>query len=133
MSPDQFAANAEALVGTRFRLGGRDPAAGLDCVGLAAWALGPRVVAPHGYALRNSTIACHLQFAARAGFSPVGGAISRGDLILVTPGPAQHHLLIALAPARFVHAHAGLRRVVVHAGAAPWPLLRHWRLTQTGT
>lgn len=35
VSPDEFADAAEALLGAPFRLGGRDPATGIDCVGLA--------------------------------------------------------------------------------------------------
>jgi cell wall-associated NlpC family hydrolase len=49
-------AAARAAVGARFRLHGRDPATGLDCVGLAAWALragGFAGKVPDGYALRG--------------------------------------------------------------------------------
>ena len=132
MTPDQFAAAAEALIDAPFRLGGRDPATGLDCVGLVACALGG-AEAPAGYRLRNSDIAAHLAFAARAGFAPAPGAIARGDLVLAAPGPAQHHLLVALGPGsdgggRFVHAHAGLRRVSLHRGVLPWPEAARWRL-----
>lgn len=132
MTPDRFAAAAEALAGAPFRLGGRDPAMGLDCVGLVACAL-DGADAPAGYALRNSDLTRHLAFATRAGFAPASGAIARGDLILAVPGPAQHHLLVALAPARFVHAHAGLRRAAIHHGALPWPVLAHWRLSTRDT
>ena len=45
------------------------------------------------------TITRHLQFAARAGFVSVAGAIRLGDLLLTVPGPAQHHLLVAVGPA----------------------------------
>lgn len=131
MSPDGFAARAEALVGVPFRLGGRDPATGLDCVGLVACACGA-AQAPIGYGLRNTVIQRHLVFAERAGFAPEAGPMARGDLILARPGPAQQHLLVALGPDRFVHAHAGLRRVVVHHGALPWPERARWRLTQKG-
>lgn len=128
MSPEGFAAAAEALVGAPFRLGGRDPAGGVDCVGLVACALGPGVAAPQGYGLRNSAIARHLAFAAGAGFVPSALPPARGDLILARPGPAQHHLLVVLGRDRFVHAHAGLRRVAIHAGPLPWPVHRCWRL-----
>ena len=127
MTPDRFAAAAEALLGAPFRLGGRDPATGVDCVGLVACAL-DGAEAPTGYALRNSTIDRHLAFAARAGFRAASGAIERGDLILAQPGPAQHHLIVALGAAHYAHAHAGLRRVVLHAGPLPWPERARWRL-----
>lgn len=129
MSPERFAARAEALAGARFRLGGRDPDHGLDCVGVVACALGPDARAPAGYALRNASIARHLHCLAEAGFAPAGcGDHRRGDLILVQPGPAQHHLLVALGGAAFVHAHASLRRVVIHRGQLPWPEFARWRL-----
>ena len=133
MTPAQFAAGAEALLGAPFRLGGRDPATGIDCVGLVACALGG-AEAPLGYGLRNAAIERHCAFAARAGFQPTTGRIERGDLILAAPGPGQHHLLVALgaagsSPARYIHAHAGLRRVVLHSGPLPWPRHARWRLT----
>ena len=128
MRAERFAAAAELLVGAPFRLGGRDPATGLDCVGLVACALGPKTAAPHGYALRNSAIDHHFAFAAHAGFVPVSGTVVRGDLLLVVPGPAQHHLLVALGRDRFVHAHAGLRRVAFHTGPLPWREYARWRL-----
>lgn len=127
LGPDRFAAAVEALVGVPFRLHGRDPATGLDCVGLVTCALGT-AEAPRGYRLRNVTITRHLQFAARAGFVSVAGAIRLGDLLLTVPGPAQHHLLVAVGPDRFVHAHAGLRRVAYHHGPLSWPVREHWRL-----
>lgn len=132
MTPEAFAAAAEALVGSRFRLGGRDPVHGLDCVGLVGAALGG-ADAPLGYGLRNSDVARHLVFARRAGFMIAEGPIARGDLLLALPGPAQHHLLVALGADCFVHAHAGLRRVVVQPGPPPWPLAAHWRLAPEST
>ena len=127
MTPDIFATRAEALVGTPFRLGGRDPASGLDCIGLVACAC-EAAGAPIGYALRNTQIERHLTFAARAGFVPASGEVRRGDLILARPGPAQHHLLVVLGPNRFVHANAGLRRVALHLGPLPWPEMARWLL-----
>lgn len=131
ITPDQFAAAAEALVGAPFRLGGRDPAGGIDCIGLVAHALGG-AEAPEGYGLRNSDIARHLHLVPRAGFGPVRGPLRRGDLMLVSPGPAQHHLLVATGDGSFVHAHAGLRRVALHPGPPPWPAMAHWRLRDEG-
>ena len=132
MTGDAFAAAAEALLGVPFWLGGRDPALGLDCVGLVACALGPGTPAPAGYALRNSAIDRHLAFAARAGFVAATGPLLRGDLVLARPGPAQHHLLVAIGPASFIHAHAGLGRVAIHHGPLPWPMAGHWRLASQG-
>ena len=134
-SADAFADAAEALIGIPFALLGRSPAHGLDCVGLVACALkacgsAPRV--PEGYGLRNASISRFLALAHGNGFEAVreAGTIkaARGDLLLVSPGPGQSHLLIALGPDRFVHAHAGLRRVAAHCGPLGWPIQHHWRL-----
>ena len=127
MTGDQLAAAAEALVGAPFRLHGRDPATGVDCVGVVLTALGTRVKV-RGYGLRNRSIAPFLELAAASGFAPHDGPTERGDLLLVRPGPGQHHLLIAAAPDRFVHAHAGLRRVVLQPGPLAWPVECVWRL-----
>lgn len=130
---ERFAAEAERLAGTPFRLHGRDPATGLDCLGLACCALdraGLRCVSPAGYSLRSIAIERQLACVALSGFAAAEGAIERGDMVLVRPGPAQHHLLVALAHDRFVHAHAGLRRVSLQTGLSGWPVLHHWRLAQ---
>ena len=128
---DRIAAEALALLGTKFRLHGRDEQTGLDCIGLVKLALerargGYAAAAPLGYALRNSEIAQHLSVADRAGLEPATGAVGSGDILLTAPGPAQHHLLIAAGGNQFVHAHAGLRKVVLQRGNNH-PILRHWR------
>lgn len=128
----RFATAAERLAGTAYRLHGRNPEQGLDCVGLVVAALelaGRQAHAPQGYSLRNRTVTAHLHFAARNGFAPCSGSAERGDLLMVRPGPAQHHLLIALGAGRVAHAHAGLRRVVIQPRPHEWPVLAHWRLS----
>ena len=132
-----FAAAAAALRGTPFRLHGRDPATGLDCVGLVAAALkrcGRAVVAPEGYALRALSVAPLLGFAARNGFAAadVAAVAEAGDLILLRLSPIQAHLAIALDGERFVHAHAGLGKVVIGHGALPGETIARWRLTAKG-
>ncbi len=134
MTGVDLAAAAEALVGAPFRLNGRDPAAGLDCMGVVAAAIracGHEVREPDGYGLRNRSVAPLLDLAAANGLAEVEGPIAPGDVLLVRPGPGQHHLLVAAGSDRFVHAHAGLRRVVAQPGPLPWPTLRHWRLAPT--
>lgn len=131
---EALARAALQLVGTPFRLHGRDPRTGLDCVGLVSAslaAIGRPAAAPRRYALRNSDIAAALGFAARAGFGETFGPERPGDLLLVRPGALQQHLLIAGHGGLFIHAHAGLRRVVATPGPPVWPVERHWRLAPT--
>ncbi|MHA6769956.1 peptidoglycan endopeptidase [Sphingobium ummariense] len=121
-------AAARALVGVRFRLHGRSAATGLDCVGLAAVALeraGHGGAVPTRYGLRLSRTAPVEQWLREAGLRPVEDA-GPGDLALVRPGPMQLHLMIVV-PGGFVHAHAGLGRVVEMPGGSPWPVLGWWR------
>ena len=128
-----FARAAERLVGTTFRLYGRDPQTGLDCVGLVITALtatGRRVVDPAGYQLRNSSIDRWLGLMGEAGFAPAHASLEPGDVAIVVAGPAQHHLLIASQANTFVHVHAGLRRVVCQPGPLPWPVHSRWRLIE---
>lgn len=127
-----FARAAEKLAGIRFRLHGRDPATGLDCVGVlgaALAAIGRNPPIPSCYGLRNRSIERALAFVPGTGFVPCAGETLPGDLLLAGVGPLQQHLLIPLEGGRFVHAHAGLRRVTITPGPVPWPILRHWRLS----
>ncbi|MGI9376444.1 MAG: C40 family peptidase [Tsuneonella suprasediminis] len=130
-SAARIAQAAERLVGVPFRLHGRDPASGLDCVGVVGAALsaarGP-VELPIGYALRNTSSGDYRAWAARAGLIPASGPVEPGDILLVRPGPAQLHLLVAVCGDRFVHAHVGLRRVVATPGAPQWPVAGCWCL-----
>lgn len=125
---DRIAAEALALVGTPFRLRGRVPETGLDCVGLAMTALaraGLRVTEPPAYRLRGTS-------SMRAEALLQSGGLRRaereepGDLLLVASGPMQLHIMIR-AGAGHVHAHAGLGRVVLMPPPAPWPVLGIWR------
>ena len=116
-------ARALACVGARFRLHGRAPETGLDCVGLVARACA--ATAPSGYALRGGraeAIAARLD---EAGLARVERA-APGDVVLALAGPAQFHLAVITARG-FVHADAGLRRVVERPGDLPWPVIGIWR------
>ncbi|WP_298198658.1 hypothetical protein [Novosphingobium sp.] len=109
---------ALALVGCRYRLHGRDPATGLDCVGVLAVALaliGRSQALPGGYPLRTSAVPDLAGLARDHGFVPVppGTGIAPGEVWLLRPGPGQWHLaLVAPDGASLIEAHAGLRRVV---------------------
>ena len=129
----RLASEAMRLVGVPFRIYGRDPAVGLDCVGLVVECLrtiGRKPSAPSGYRLRNSCIDHWLEEAKRSSLYEVAGAICPGDILLCATGPAQHHLMIATHNAWVVHAHAGLRRVVLQPLAREMHLLRQWRLSE---
>lgn len=134
VAPDagsRLAAAALTLVGAPFRLHGRDPASGLDCVGVLAEALarcGWAMALPNGYALRATTLTPLLARARMLGFHPTEGPARPGDVLLLAPGSNQHHLAIVAADGAAIHAHAGLGRVVHGALPADWALLGRWRL-----
>ncbi|MBA14841.1 MAG: hypothetical protein CMN73_00590 [Sphingomonas sp.] len=121
-------AAARSAVGARFRLHGRDPAEGLDCVGLAALALRAEGYAgevPSGYALRSGDAAL-----VSARLDALGLMRARdmraGDLLLCQPGPGHLHFAIRDVDG-VIHADAMLRRVVARPGPVPWPVIAAWR------
>jgi len=126
MTPAERAvAAARGAVGVRFRLHGRDPAFGLDCVGLAALAAraaGFTGKPPAGYAIRSGNPSAAIDAAGLARTA----APAAGDLLLFAAGPAQFHLAVQV-PGGIVHADAMLRRVVERPGAPPWPPVAAWR------
>lgn len=130
MTGEALARAALGLAGVPFRLHGRDPARGLDCIGVleaAASACGHGVRLPNGYALRSRRLPGLERIAASLLLHPASGAVTAGDVLLLRPGACQHHLVIALGAGRIVHAHAGLRKVVIGALPMEWPVVRHWR------
>lgn len=128
---EALAGFAQSLVGCPFRLHGRDPATGLDCVGLVAAALGAvgiQAVTPTGYGLRNIGIEQWLPLADRSGLQPSAGPVAAGDVLLIAFPHCQHHLVIAADTQTVIHAHAGLRRVVRQPLDAAWQVEAKWRL-----
>jgi hypothetical protein len=124
---ERVAAAAQGVVGSRFRLHGREPASGLDCVGVVAVALragGHEGPVPEGYALRCGSAAPFRD--CWEGLVAANGTWA-GDVLLCRVGPGQLHLGVRTALG-VVHADAGLRRVVERPGALPWPLVAAWRL-----
>lgn len=117
---------ARSLLGVRFRLHGRDPAYGVDCVGLVA--LATQTAAPNGYRRRDcddqrwcAELDCHF----RRRTSAVAAA---GDIVLLAPAPTQRHLGI-WSGTGMIHADSGLGYVVETPGAPRWPIIAIW---QTG-
>ena len=102
------------MVGVRFRPQGHDPATGLDCVGLvwAAYAAaGRRLARPAAYPLRGWGLERIEGALAAAGFVRAGDAVRPGDVALIAHPARQYHLGL-IGRETFIHAHAGLRRVV---------------------
>lgn len=113
---------ARTLVGTRFIPQGRDPATGLDCVGLAllAYGLDP-AGASDDYRLSGAHQAAILDFA-KAGFWRV--ATSRrwaGDLLMLRPGTAQWHLALWTGDG-LIHADIVRGRIVERPVLPEWPV-----------
>lgn len=124
---ERVLAAAEALVGVRFRAQGRDPALGLDCVGLVAVALaraGAGVTLPRDYALASGRLPMG---AVPVGVRPCDGS-APGDVLLCRVSAAQLHLAVRTRDG-IVHADAHARRVVARAGMVPWPIEAAWRWT----
>jgi hypothetical protein len=130
MTGASIVAAARAAVGCRFRLQGRDPALGLDCVGLVAVALGGRGEVPADYALRSGDAERAEDGLRAAGLCRVNQA-EAGDVLLLRAGPGQLHLAIR-SEAGIIHAEAALRRVVERPGAVPFALVSAWRLAGRG-
>lgn len=115
-------ARARGCVGARFRLHGRVPDWGLDCVGVAAVAFGRAVAGD--YPLRWDDAAAVVARIDAAGLRRATGR-EAGALLLLRAGPGQLHLAIR-TDTGFVHADARLRRVVEVPGAPPWPVIASW-------
>ena len=121
------AARARALIGTRFRPQGRDPAIGLDCVGTVALALAAPADRVDGkYPPRGHRLGAIDAALGALGCRPVE-APREGDVLVCRCARDQFHLLICIGN-HFVHADAALRRVVERPMPPPWPVAGIWRL-----
>ena len=126
---ERVAAGARATLGAPFRIQGRDPAGGLDCVGVvevAVRAAGPDLPPlPAAYRLRCGRLPRH---AIPAGVRRcVGDRV--GDILLFRLSPAQLHLAVR-SDHGIIHADALARRVVERAGPPPWPIVAAWRVDE---
>ena len=125
---------AEALVGTPFRLHGRDPRIGLDCVGVvtAAMAATGRITPiPNGYTLKQRHVGSLGRIARALGYHDANGPIQRNDVVMFRVGPCQFHFGIATGSGELVHAHAGLRHVICGSVPEDWLLCGCWRREAT--
>jgi len=122
---------AISQIGVPFRLHGRRPGTALDCIGLAAYALfgekNNRSI-PVGYRFRGDHVGwleSELQhFDLR--LLTDGQRREAGDLLVFHVAARQLHLGI-LTSRGLVHAHAGLKRIVLAPSSSPWPVIGHWR------
>lgn len=124
MSSDARIRRARLLIDAPFRLHGRAPETGIDCVGLIALAIRRARLAPTGYALRGGT-AEGWRAMLDAAASRRRGAWRAGDVLLMRAGPMQFHLGIWTGES-MIHADARLRRVIETPGDPQWPVLGAW-------
>jgi uncharacterized membrane protein len=80
--------------------------------------------------MRLRDLAAFEPLAAQFGFVEATGSALPGDVLMFVVGPVQFHLGIAASGGGLVHAHAGLRRVVLGAVGADWQRAGHWRLIE---
>jgi len=128
---DEIVARARSLLGTAYRPKGRSEE-GVDCVGLAAFALSiPAAAVPKAYERRKgcpSLIAVALD---ALGFDVRDGSdTAPGVLLIFDVGLGRIHLGISTGAA-FVHADAGLGRVVERPFPPPWPVAAVWRVLKS--
>ncbi len=122
---DRIIARARALLGVPFRLHGRDPETGLDCVGLVARACHRDEGVPTGYALRGGNADGYGRIIDALRLTRRRGDPRTGDILLMAAGPEQFHLGFWTGSS-LIHADAMLRRVVETPGAVPWPIIGIW-------
>lgn len=121
-----FADRARALIGTRFRVQGRD-ADGLDCIGLVLQAFDlPEESARRNYRLRGQH-RDEMEQGLRRHFRRIRRCQRRaGDVLLLRVAEDQLHLAVC-TDAGFVHAHARIGKVVETPGDPEWPVLAVYR------
>jgi lipoprotein Spr len=123
---NEYAERARALVGTPFRLQGRN-ADGLDCVGvaIATYKLHADRIR-RDYRMRGNH-AAEVRASVEQDFRRVPVTQLRaGDLMVMRVASDQLHLGVRTDKG-LVHAHAGLRRVVETPGMPEWPIIGVYR------
>lgn len=121
---------ASQLIGTPFRLQGRDPVHGLDCIGLV-WVslarIGIELRLPADYHPRRRQFDIPEETLRRAGLHRASRPPMPGDILLLQTAPTQVHLAIMRDATTAIHAHAGLGRVVVGPLTESWAIIAAWR------
>lgn len=119
---------ARNLIGTKFRLHGRDPVHGIDCVGLIAIVFGWQALAPTGYALRGGSAQQWSEMLDSIALRR-HGAPCEGDIVLLRAAPMQFHLGV-WSGLGLIHADAAVRRVVETPGPLTSPVIASWFKSQ---
>ena len=123
----EIVAAARSCVGTRFRVQGRVPGVGLDCLGvviIAGLGAGVRLPDAADYLLRGAGV---LRLDARIAEAMLRvDRAGAGDVMLFEPGPEMRHLGVWTGVS-VIHAHAGLRRVVEGPVDPAWTLIGIYR------
>lgn len=129
---EAIVARARSLIDSRFRPQGRVPERGLDCVGVIMLAGSVDLArVPDNYRLRGGNVDAANAVLDALGFIRLPADQGKpGDVVVLRSGPAQLHGAV-LTPAGYIHAHAGLRRVIETPGPLPWPVLSAWRYGDT--
>jgi murein DD-endopeptidase / murein LD-carboxypeptidase len=128
---DKIAHAAISQLGVAFRAHGRIAGVALDCVGLVAYCLntaGLAITAPCNYTLRGDYYGVLTDFFRDNGFCRSATTEPKsGTIGAVRCSPQQYHLMVRVDQG-WVHAHAGLGRVVLMPDPSPWEVLDLWRL-----
>lgn len=112
-----FYSKAQRYLGVPFRPQGREPAAGLDCIGLALLVFDiPAAAVPKAYRIGDRHCLSGISRALGLCFEMISeGAGRSGDLLLIEIDRGRPHFAVR-GPASHIHAHAGLRRIVETPG-----------------
>ncbi len=127
MSPDP-----RQYLGIPFRLGGRDPATGIDCIGLVALVFGKVGNAPKGYAMRGASLARWAGELDRNFLRRTDDAMQSGDIALLETGPSTWHVGVWSGNA-LIHADVRRGRVVETPAPLPWPVIGIWHAVSGDT
>jgi cell wall-associated NlpC family hydrolase len=126
-TPEEIVERGRTLVGAKFRPQGRDPAIGLDCVGVVLWVFGiPQDLVRRDYRLRGARRG-EVEIAMQRWFGPLDPhQLGPGDVALFDIRERQSHLAIS-SDRSLIHADASLRKVVEVPMPARWPLTAAFR------
>ncbi len=113
------------FLGAPFRLGGRDPQRGIDCIGLVALAYDKVEVAPKGYVMRGASLSRWASELDRHFLRRIDASLKPGDIALLETGPSTWHIGIWTGDS-LIHADARLGRVVETPRPLPWPIIQAW-------